>query len=66
MARCFSWTIASRLSFFFFRDLIFEVQRRRVGPARILEAEDRIVLHLIEQPQRRIEIGFRLARESRR
>src|SRR2546422_7539998 len=49
---------------FLVRDRVFELQRRRVGPRRILEAEDAVVFDFIEQREGLLEIGLGLPREA--
>ncbi len=46
---------------FFLGDLIPQFERRRVGPPRILEAENRVEPHFVEQPQRRLQVLLALA-----
>ena len=50
----------------FFGDLVVHRQRRRVRPRRILEAEQRVVLHFVQQVQRLPRNPLRSRRESRR
>ena len=46
---------------FFFADVIGQIQRGGIGPARVLEAEQRIVFHFVQQRQRLLEVLFGLA-----
>src|SRR5438552_3019485 len=49
---------------FLFGNLVAHGERRRVRARRIFEAEQRVVLDLIEQRQRLVEIRFGLARKA--
>src|SRR5712692_866660 len=49
---------------FLVRNGVFELQRRRVGPRRILEAEDAVVFDFIEQQKGLLEIGLSLPGEA--
>src|SRR5216117_2828606 len=46
------------------RNWIFELQCGRIGPRRILEAEDAVVLDFIEQRKGFLELCLRLAGEA--
>src|SRR6059058_5094367 len=48
ISRCFSCRAASRRAFGVW-DWIFELERRRIGPGRVLESEDPVILDFIEQ-----------------
>ena len=44
--------------------LTLHARRRRSGPGAVFEAECRGVTHLVDDPQRRLEIFVTLAREA--
>ncbi len=64
MARCFSCRMASRRCFSSSATRSLMVQRGGVGTRRILEAEQRVVLHLVQQVERLLEIVLSFAGEA--